>query len=276
MSTPSAKAVSSPLTSMTLTLSPTLRTSIVTCAWGMSSLLSRLNNLTPPNSPRRAWSEPCSSSSPCVVPPTSGRPTQGALLVREDVHEVREAGDVEDLDVVVAQAVGHETALRGARPGEQTHYKGDPGRVDVVHPLEVEDDSLRVHRLRPRVGRVEGFLSEAVDLATEVEHGAAGFLAHLHLQVAHGHHLPPSALSPRCITSSTVWWCSSPVTLISSTMLLMRKSPQPRGVCIPSSLASRSGVSESKAGGPLPSSVSLTERSVSEADTSMTTGASDR
>src|ERR687898_711716 len=185
---------------MMLTLSPTLRTSIVICAWGMSSLLSRLNNLTPSNSPRRAWSEPCSSSPLCDPPPTSGRPAQGALLVREDVHEVREAGDVEDLHVVFAQALGLETALSGARAGEQAHYKGDSGRVDVVHPLEVEDDSLQVHRLRLRVGRVESFLSEAVDLATEVEHGAAGFPAHLHLQFAHGHHLPPSALSSRCIT----------------------------------------------------------------------------
>src|SRR5215203_3815914 len=175
---------------MMLTLSLTLRTSIVICAWGMSSLLSRYISLTPSNSPRRAWSEPCSSSPLCDTPPTSGRPAQGALLVREDVHEVREAGYVEDLDVVVAQAVGHETALRGARPGEQAHYKGDPGRVDVVHPLEVEEDSLRVHRLRLCVGRVEGFLSEAVDLAVEVEHGAARFPAHLYLQVAHGHHLP--------------------------------------------------------------------------------------
>ena len=30
-----------------------------------------------------------------------GRLAQGALFVREDTHEVREAGDLEDLDVVV-------------------------------------------------------------------------------------------------------------------------------------------------------------------------------
>src|SRR3990170_2813747 len=242
---------------MTLTSSLTLRTSIVTCAWGMSSLLSRLINMTPSNSPRRAWSEPCSSSPSCAAPLTSGRPAQSALLVREDAHEVREAGDVEDLDVVVREAVGREVALRSARPGQQAHDQGYPRRVDVLHPFEVQEDGLGVVLLRLCVGGVEGFFGEAVDLAFEVEHGAAGFPAHLHLQVPHGHHLPPS-LSSRCRINSTVWWCSSPVTFIPSTMLLMRKSPQPRGVCTPSSLASRSGVSESKTGGPLPSSVILT------------------
>src|SRR5918997_4754145 len=269
MRTPSANAVSSPLTSMTLTWSFTLRTSMATCAWGIPSLLSRLNRLTPSYSPRSACSEPCSSSASI-----SGRPAQGALLVREDVHEVREAGDVEDLDVVVGEPVGHEAALRGARPGEQAHDQGYPRRVDVVHPLEVQDDGPWVVLLSLGVGGVEGTFGEAVDLALQVEHGASGFQSHPYLQVPHGHHLPPSARSSRCNISSTVWWCSSPVTFISSTMLLMRKSPQPRGVCIPSSLASRSGVSESKVGGPLPSSVILTERSAAEAETSMRTGSS--
>src|SRR5918997_1244001 len=270
MRTPSANAVSSPLTSMTLTSSFTLRTSIVTCAWGISALLSRPNSLTPSYSPRSACSEPCSS--PASI---SGRPAQGALLVREDAHEVREAGYVEDLDVVVAEAVGHERALGGPGSCEQAHEQGYPGRVYVVHLHEVEEDGVRVERLRLGVGRVEGLLGEAVDLASEVEHGAAWLLAHPHLKVPHGHHLPPS-LSSRCRINSTVWWGWSPVTFISSTMLLMRKSPQPRGVCTPSSFASRSGVSESKAGGPLPSSVILTKRSASEAETSMMTGVSAR
>jgi hypothetical protein len=35
-------------------------------------------------------------------PSGHGRPAQGAHFVREDAHEVRKAGDVKDLDVVVA------------------------------------------------------------------------------------------------------------------------------------------------------------------------------
>src|SRR3712207_7605754 len=111
---------------MTLTWSFTLRTSMATCAWGIPSLLSRLNRLTPSYSPRSACSEPCSSSASI-----SGRPAQGALLVREDAHEVREAGGVEDLDVVVREAGGPGGALRGARPGGQAPGQGYPPRVDV-------------------------------------------------------------------------------------------------------------------------------------------------
>jgi hypothetical protein len=48
---------------------------------------------------------------------------------------------------------------------------------------------------------------------------------------------PPS----RCITSSMVWWSGLPETRTSSTMFWIRNRPQPRGVCISSSLASRSG-----------------------------------
>src|SRR5215211_2776563 len=197
------------------------------------------------------------------------------LFVRIDAREVREAGDLEDLDVMVAEAVGQEVALGGAGLAEQAHDEGNPGRVDVVDILEVEDDSLRVSGLCFLVGSVQGFLGEAVDLAVEVEDSPTLRRAHLYLQMTHGHHLPPSARPSRCMISSMVW-CSSPVTFISSTMCLMRKNPQPRGLCMPASFALRSGVSAWKEGGPLPSSVILTERSTSETDTSMRTGNSAR
>src|SRR4028118_1533411 len=101
MRTSSANAVSSPWTSMTLASSSTLRTSIVTCAWGISSLLFWLCSPTLWYSPRRDWREPCSPSPPCARCSPGHCPTEGTLLVRKDAHEVREAGDVEDLDVVL-------------------------------------------------------------------------------------------------------------------------------------------------------------------------------
>src|SRR5215208_2309107 len=79
------------------------------------------------------------------------------------------------------------------------------------------------------------------------------------------------------MTSPTVWWTSSPVMYISSTMFLIRNRPQPRGVCNPSSLASRSGTSLSGAGSRLPPwSLMRTDRSAPEESTSITTGTSDR
>src|SRR5829696_240526 len=94
--TPSANAVSSPLTSMTLTSSLTFRTSIVTCAWGMSSPLSRYISFISSDSPRKDCSEPVSSLRFLFRAPSRHRHlARGVLFVREDTHEVREAGDLE-------------------------------------------------------------------------------------------------------------------------------------------------------------------------------------
>src|SRR5829696_10133187 len=103
-------------------------------------------------------------------------------------------GDVKDLDVVVAKAVGQKATLRGTRLRKQAPNQDEPGRVDVVHLLEVEEDSLRVFGLCLRVGGVQGFLGEAVDLAMEVEHGATRLLAHACLKVVSRHRLLPSGL----------------------------------------------------------------------------------
>src|SRR3712207_9220449 len=58
-----------------------------------------------------------------------GRLAQRALFVREDAHEVREASDVEDLDVMIAQAIGQEAALRSTRLGKQARNQEDPGQI---------------------------------------------------------------------------------------------------------------------------------------------------
>jgi hypothetical protein len=107
---------------------------------------------------------------------------QGTLFVLEDAHEVREAGDVEDLHVVLREAAGQHTPLRSARLRQQAHYQGYARGVDVVHPLEVEQDDLRVPLLGFVVGGVESFPGEAVDLAVKVHDGATGLLAHARLK----------------------------------------------------------------------------------------------
>src|SRR5215208_4213150 len=79
---------------MTLTSSLTFRTSIVTCAWGMSSPLPRYISFISSYSPRKDCSEPGKFSS-FPFPRSIRRLAPGVLFVREDAHEVREAGDLE-------------------------------------------------------------------------------------------------------------------------------------------------------------------------------------
>src|SRR3712207_4501290 len=151
-----------------LAFSPALLTFILTWASGISFLLVRYISLVPSYSPRRLRSEPLGDSSS-----TSGHrsPCYGALFVGEDAHKVREARDVEDLHVMLAQVAGEQTLARRAGLGEQADYQGYAGRVDVVDPLEVEQDRLGVLGVGLRVGRAQGLLGEAVDLAHQVEHG---------------------------------------------------------------------------------------------------------
>jgi hypothetical protein len=75
---------------------------------------------------------------------------------------------------VVAQAVGQETAIRGARSRQKAHDQGDASAVNVVDVLEIEQDNLRVFGLNLRVGSVKGLFCEAVYLAAQVQNGCAG------------------------------------------------------------------------------------------------------
>src|SRR5918999_2247194 len=113
-------------------------------------------------------------------------PAHGALFVQEDAYEVREASDVKDLEVMVAQAVGQKATLRGApsQAGSQSG-RSQPSRCSL--PPEVEDDGPRVLGLCLSVGGVEGFLGEIVDLAAKVEYGATPLLAHTCLEVFSRH-----------------------------------------------------------------------------------------
>src|SRR5215208_4612802 len=173
---------------MILTLSLILRTSIVNLCLGhvaptLSIYLLYLRVLTVQELQRPGQGIVAFSPHPSG----HGRSAQGVHFVREDAHEVRKASDVKDLDVVVAQAVRHKAVLRGACLRKQVPNQDDSSRVDVVYPLEVEEDGPRVLGLCLSVGGVEGFLGEVVDLAAKVKDGATPLPAHTCLEVFSRH-----------------------------------------------------------------------------------------
>src|SRR5215203_7256725 len=122
---------------MMLALSPACLTFILIWASGISILLLRYISFIASYSARRECREPLRGSSPI-----SGLRSllDGALFVGEDAHKVREARDVEDLHVMLAEVAGKQALVRSARPGQQSDDQGYTGRVDVIDLLEVEQD----------------------------------------------------------------------------------------------------------------------------------------
>src|SRR5579872_57371 len=96
---------------------------------------------------------------------------QGAGFVREHVHEVSEARNVEDLHVVLAEATGEQAPVRLARPREQADDQGDASAVDVVNVGKVEQDGVWRLALGLGVGGVQRLFGEGVDLAVQLDDG---------------------------------------------------------------------------------------------------------
>ena len=151
--------------------------------------------------------------------------SQLASPVRDDPDEVRDAGDLEDLAIVVREAFGLEldpvTAALGKQPDEQR----DAGRVDVRDVAEVESDDPSFVTRRLGVGRFQGGLRAAVDVALELDDSGL---------VAEAVRAPQSdssaSLSPlRRKVSSTVWRSPSVQLSMPSVMCSIRNRPQPRG-----------------------------------------------
>ncbi len=65
---------------------------------------------------------------------------QGAHLVRENIHEIDQPGDVEDLHIMIAQAAGEQAAICFARPCEQADYQSNACAVDIINIAKVEQD----------------------------------------------------------------------------------------------------------------------------------------
>jgi len=85
-------------------------------------------------------------------------------LIDIDAHKIGQARDLEDLDVMVAQAASDKATLRCTRFPKQADDQRNAGAVDIIHRAEVEHDELRVVAFGIGVGAVQAFLREAVNL----------------------------------------------------------------------------------------------------------------
>ena len=192
---------------------------------------------------------------------SSRAPLRGGGRPCLDGHEVGQAGDLEDLPVVVGKAARCHGHVGASGPAQEPDDERDAGRVDVGHRREIERERRRTRGRCLAVGPVEGRAGLAVDVAREQERRLAAVSRPPSPQAR------SSSRSPsRCITSEVVWCVSSPATASSSTMFRIRKSPHPRGVCSPASFASRSGSGASATGRAPPWSVTSTRSEPAVAD----------
>src|ERR671934_2030712 len=193
MSTFSAIEVTSPLMSTMLALSPTVRRFIVTSVCGTVCLL--LSSRSP--ALRRG-------SGLCGRLRVRCRCTgQGARFVREHAHEVGQARDVENLDVMIAQAVDQQAAPNLACLCQQADDEGDTGGIHERHVAEIEQNGAGAPAARLRIGRVECVFAGRIELAMQVDDGNPGPEARARLKRSHGHaHLLPG-------TGSIPWYAAS-------------------------------------------------------------------
>src|ERR671936_2115721 len=144
MSIFSAVEVTSPLMSTMLAPSLTVRTFIVTSVCATVGLL--LSSRSPA---RRRGSGLCGR-----LRVRCRRTGQGARFVRKHAHEVGQARDVENLDVMIAQAVDQQAAPNLSCLCQQANDEGDAGRLHELHVTEVEQNGAGAAATRFRIGRV--------------------------------------------------------------------------------------------------------------------------
>src|SRR5919201_2286673 len=155
MSTFSAIEVTSPLMSTMLALSLTVRTFIVTSVCGTVCLL--LSSRSPA---RRRGSGLCGR-----FRVRCRRTGQGARFVRKHAHEVGQACDVENLDVMMAQAVDQQAAPDLSCLCQQADDEGDAGGIHELHVAKVEQNGAGAPATRFRIGRVERVFAGRSELA---------------------------------------------------------------------------------------------------------------
>src|SRR5919202_5659379 len=200
MSTFSAIEVTSPLMSTMLALSLTVRTFIVTSVCATVCLL--LSSRSPA---RLRGSALCGR-----LRVRCRRAGQGACFVREHAHEVGQARDVENLDVMTAQAVDQQAAPNLACLCQQADDEGDAGRIHELHVAEIEQNGAGAAATRVRIGRVERVFAGRIELAMQVDDGDPGPEAHARLKRFHGHaHLLPDTRSSQWYAASRHRRCAS-------------------------------------------------------------------
>src|SRR5215203_248726 len=122
----------------------------------------------------------------------SVRSPDGLLLGVVDADGVVEARDLEDVAVVVGEAVGEEPLFLAVDADEQRDQEPDAATVHVLQALEVQD--YRSHA--PVAGLVVGVhqdaLGEGGELALDVDDAHfIAYPAHLHRDLCLGHVLSP-------------------------------------------------------------------------------------
>src|SRR5215217_6258768 len=93
----------------------------------------------------------------------------GAVLVGVDRHEVGQPGDLEDLAVVVGEAVRPDRDAVCPRTGEQADHECDAGRVDVAAVLETEHHGIGAHARRDGPGLVQCGLGRGVEITDQFD-----------------------------------------------------------------------------------------------------------
>src|SRR4051794_29404959 len=141
----------------------------------------------------------------------------GAVLVVVHADDLVEAGQLEDLPVVLGQAVGAQLLVGTLGADEQRDQQADAAAVHVVQAGEVQDDPAGLLRARLAVGVHELVLARRRDVALELDdrHRAPrGPDVCVELGARHG--LSPSGrthvaagTSPTALGSSSWMWMKS-------------------------------------------------------------------
>src|SRR5215207_1192265 len=109
-------------------------------------------------------------------------------LAVEDADRLVQAGQLEDLPVVLIQPEGDQPLALAVRPDQQRHQHPDAATVHVLETAEVEDDRAGELAARPRVGVGQGLLGRRGHVALEVDDaGPARQLPDIGDEAALGH-----------------------------------------------------------------------------------------
>ena len=119
--------------------------------------------------------------------------SDGRVLVVDDLDRLVEAGQFEDLAVVIGQPGRHEASAAALGADQQGHQQPDAATVHVLELAEVEDDGLGAVGHREAVGGAEVGFAGGRDVARDAKDGGGAFL--VELDDGGGHAASPSTIS---------------------------------------------------------------------------------
>src|ERR687897_3314577 len=120
-----------------------------------------------------------------------GRPDRFVFGI-EDADSVVQACDLEDVPVVLGEAVGEEPLLLAVDADEQRDQEPDAATVHVLEALEVQYDGARLAVTSLVVGVHQNVLGECRELSLDVyDTHLLADLPDVHLYLCLGHAAPP-------------------------------------------------------------------------------------